>query len=114
MSNDTDQQTHRQVDTYLSRAQADAEIEAQGRFKKQNPTTVTGAASSYPRQPGNSPWAKGVDEVVGSEPPLDIDIEFVGDLGGASAPSVETAPPDWGGLSPSSDDPPQFIRRRSW
>jgi hypothetical protein len=56
MSNDTDELKERyQVlrDTYLSRAQADAEIEAQGRFKKQNPTTVT-SVPQYPRQPTNS------------------------------------------------------------
>jgi hypothetical protein len=57
---DTDQQTRRQVlkDTYLSRAQADAEVEAQGRFKRQSPTTIVGATTPhYPKQPANSPFA---------------------------------------------------------
>jgi hypothetical protein len=94
-NNNSDQQTRREVlkDTYLSRAQADAEIEAQGRFKKQNPTTVTGVHQQYPRQPSNSPWA--TPDPTGPEPPFPFDIEFVGELGGESpAPvsaTVETA-----------------------
>jgi hypothetical protein len=53
-NNDTDQQTRRQIlkDTYLSRTQADADLEAQGRFKKQSPTMIVGA--QYPKQPANS------------------------------------------------------------
>src|SRR5262249_11567341 len=77
-------------DCYLNRAQADAELEAQGRFKKQNPTTITGTPS-YPQQPASSPWSQSLDELTGHEPPLGTDIEFVGDLGGASAPVVVTS-----------------------
>jgi hypothetical protein len=112
-NNDTDQQTRRQVmrDTYLARAQADAEIEAQGRFKRQSPTTIVGAPQ-YPRQPSSSPWAS--PDPTGPEPPFPFDIDFVGDLGGASAPAaIETAPLEGGGLSSTPiDDPPQAIRRR--
>jgi hypothetical protein len=53
-------------DTFLSRAQADAELEAQGRFKKQTATRVTGVPV-YPSQPPSSPWAC---DQVGVEPPL--------------------------------------------
>jgi hypothetical protein len=42
-------------DTFHSRAQADAELEAQGRFKRQNETRVTGSAPvTYPRLPSGS------------------------------------------------------------
>jgi hypothetical protein len=48
-----------QGDTFLNRAQADAELEAQGRFKRQNETRVTGAAPvTYPRLP-SGPWSEG-------------------------------------------------------
>jgi hypothetical protein len=106
-------------DTYLARAVADTDLEAQGRFKKQNPTSVT-AAPTYPRQPSNSPWAKGIDEVSGKEGPFDIDIEYVGALGGesSSAPvigtsTVETANATEGGASPTAlTGAPHFLRRR--
>jgi len=99
-------------DCYLSRAQADADMIG-GRFKKQTETHVTGTPT-YPQQPASSPWSRGLDEIVGREGPLEIDMEFVGELGGASAPAaIETAPPERGGLSSIPvDDPPQAIRRR--
>jgi hypothetical protein len=113
-NNDTDQQTRRQIlkDTYLSRTQADADLEAQGRFKKQSPTTIVGA--QYPKQPATSPWARGIDEIVGVEPPLGYE-EFIGDLGGASAPAsspcaVETASSTRGASSLTGAPP--FLRRR--
>jgi hypothetical protein len=100
----------KQPSTYLDHAIATAEAEAQARFKKQNPTSIVGV-SQYPPQPTSSPWH---NDPVPPEPPLEIDIEFVGDLGGASPvlPSVEIATPDRGGSSSTSDDPPPFIRRR--
>lgn len=124
-NNDTDQQTRRQVliDTYLSRAKADAEIEAQGRFKKQSPTTVTGVPT-YPTQPTNSPWA--TPDPTGIEPTLGYEIDALPALGGSSPAldvvTVETAnAPDDGGpaLPPKkgSDSPlPVTARsfRRAW
>src|SRR5262249_1697903 len=74
-------------DCYLSRAQADADLEAQGRFKKQSPTMIVGTPQ-YPKQPANSPWHS---DPVPPEPPLDFDLNFVGELGGASAPVVVTS-----------------------
>jgi hypothetical protein len=81
-------------DTYLSRAQADADLGAQGRFKRETTTRVTGVPV-YLSLPARSPWAKGFDEVVGVEPPLSAD-----DLGGSMAPQdaalssdVETSGP---------------------
>jgi hypothetical protein len=73
-------------DTFLSRAQADAEIEAQGRFKKQSPMMIVGAPQ-YPRQPASSPWHS---DPVPPEPSFGVDIEFVGDLGGASPAQAST------------------------
>jgi hypothetical protein len=43
-------------DTYFSRAQADADLGAQGRFKRETTTKVIGVPS-HPPQPANSPWA---------------------------------------------------------
>ena len=85
--NDTDQQTRRQIlkDTYLSRAQADADMIG-GRFKQQSQTHVTGVPT-YPRQPSNSPFAS---DPVPPEPPLGVDIEYVGALGGESSAPVST------------------------
>ena len=125
-NNDTDQQTRQQVlkDTYLSRAQADADLAAGGRFKKQVETHITGTPS-YPQQPSSSPWAKSLDEVSGPEGPFDIDIEFVGELGGASsAPVVVTvetasATSDGGSAPPKGRGGPlpasaRSFRRRVW
>jgi len=112
-NNDTDQQTRRQIlkDTYLSRAQADAEIETQGRFKKHNPTIVSGTPQ-YPTVP-SGPWSS--PDPSGPEPSLGYSIDALPDLGCAPAPALaETATPNCGGLSSTSpDDPPQlFLRRR--
>jgi hypothetical protein len=94
--------------TYLDHATASAELEAQGRFKKQTESKVVTGVPTYPNQPSNSPWHS---DPVPPEPPLEI-IEFVGKLGGASPvlPSVETAPDREGSFTPS--DPPPFPRRR--
>jgi hypothetical protein len=115
-NNDSNQAERRSVqrDSYFSRAQAEAEIEAQGRFKKHNPTIVTGVTTQYPR-PSSGPWA--TPDPTGPEPPFPIDIEFVGDLGGASPalPCAGSATPTEGGSSKSPpDDPPSFSHRRSW
>ena len=123
--NNTDQQTRRQVlkDTYLSRAQADAEIESQGRFKKHNPTIVTGTPE-YPRQPSSSPWS--TPDPTGIEPSLGYEIDALPALGGESpAPTatVETATTDDGGaaLPPKGRDSAlpsvsarSSFRRRVW
>jgi hypothetical protein len=115
-NNNTDQQTRRQIlkDTYFSRAQADADMIG-GRFRKQTETRVTGAPQ-YPRQPSNSPWARGIDEIAGVEPPLGFE-EFIGALGGESpAPvvvTVETANATDRGASPNAlTGAPRFLRRR--
>src|SRR5262245_34403429 len=92
-NNNNDQQTRREVlkDCYLSRAQNDATLEAQGRFKKQTSIKVTGVPT-YPKLPDSSPWAKSIDDVVGVEPALSA-------VGGPMAPTdaplsdVETSPP---------------------
>jgi hypothetical protein len=44
-------------DCFRTRAEADAALEASGRFKRQNETTVVGATPSaqYPQQP-SGPW----------------------------------------------------------
>jgi hypothetical protein len=113
-SNEATQAERRQIerDSYLSRAQADADLTSQGRFKRETTTRVTGVPV-YPSLPSSSPWAQfdqnvepalgfSVDEVpaqanlevVGVEPPLCAD-----DLGGSMAPTdaslsaVETGPP---------------------
>jgi hypothetical protein len=47
-------------DCFRTRAEADAALEAQGRFKRQNETQVVGAKSNpvYPAQP-SGPWSQG-------------------------------------------------------
>ena len=47
-------------DTYLTRAQSDADLAAQGRFKRETATRVTGVPT-YPSLPSSSPWAQGFD-----------------------------------------------------
>jgi hypothetical protein len=115
-NNDTDQQTRRQIlrDPYLGRAQAEADMIG-GRFKKQTEARVTGVPQ-YPRQPTSSPWAS---DPVPPEEPLGIDIEFVGELGGASPAQASTpcavetiGSPERGGSPTALTDPPPFSRRR--
>jgi hypothetical protein len=46
-------------DCFQTRAAAEADLEAQGRFKRQNETRVTGSAPvTYPRLP-SGPWSEG-------------------------------------------------------
>src|SRR5947207_2617002 len=70
-------------DTLLGRGRADADAcaysdfvsdDAGGRFRKQQPSTITGAQPviQYPRQPVSSPWAS---DPVGTEPPLGFPID---------------------------------------
>ena len=108
-------------DTYLSRAQSDADLGAQGRFKRETTTTVH-AVPTYPALPASSPWAHGFDtniepvlgiavdempvvgtEVVGVNPPLCAD-----NLGGSVAPT------DAASLSDVETGPPKSMKRRSW
>src|SRR5215471_11295858 len=46
---------HSRLSTYLDHAIAASDLEAQGRFKKQTESKVTGVPI-YPKQPSNSPW----------------------------------------------------------
>src|SRR5262245_6597409 len=83
-NNDTTQSERRTVqrDTYLARAQADAEMSAGGRVKRQKETMVTGTPT-YPTQPASSPWHS---DPVPAEEPLGYEIDFLGEqLGGASS-----------------------------
>jgi hypothetical protein len=115
MTDEITQAEKKQVlkDCYLSRAQAEADMVG-GRFKRQTETRVTGTPT-YPQQPASSPWSRGIDELTGREGPFSIDIDFVGDLGGASAPAsspcaVETASSTRGASSLTGA--PRFLRRR--
>lgn len=67
-------------DSYLSRAQADADLGSQGRFKRETEARVTGTPT-YPPQPPSSFWAKSLDEVSGTEPPFGVDINSVEPVG---------------------------------
>ena len=59
-------------DTYLNRAAADADLAAQGRFKREITTRVTGVPV-YPSLPASSPWANGFDTNV--EPVLGFAVD---------------------------------------
>jgi hypothetical protein len=73
-NNDTDQHTRREVlrDSYLTRAQSDADLTSQGRFKRETATRVTGVPT-YPSLPASSPWSGAFDENV--EPPLGFAVD---------------------------------------
>jgi len=94
-NNETDQQIRRQVlkDTFLNRAQADAEMSAGGRFKKQTAETRVTGVPTYPKQPANSPWS---NDPVPPEEPLGFSInEFPSNLGGSvMAPADAPMSPD--------------------
>jgi hypothetical protein len=95
MTNDTDQ--HK--DTFFSRAQADADLSAQGRFKRETATRIT-SVPEYPKQPANSPWASDPVPPNPVSDQLGYSIDAMPDLGGPSSPAatppaVETSdPPD--------------------
>jgi hypothetical protein len=100
-NNNADQQTRQQVerDTYLSRAEADADLTSQGRFKKETTTRVTGVPT-YPSLPASSPWSEGFDQSV--EPALGFAVDEMPATGtpaevqsslDAAAARIEAAPP---------------------
>lgn len=110
-NNNSDQAERKQVikDCYQTRAQAqaDADMAAGGRFKKQTETLITGVGvPQYPRQPSNSPWHS---DPVPPEEPLGYSIDALPELGGASPASLPcagmSATPDGGGELASSSPP---------
>ena len=115
-NNDTDQETRRQVerDSYLSRAQADADLTSQGRFKRETTTRVTGVPV-YPSLPPSSPWASGFDQNV--EPTLGVDInempangtpvEVQASLDAAAARTEAGTPPTSSVEQPAVSIPPE-------
>ena len=98
--------------TFLSRTEAELEEKSGGRFKKNRRTTIVGVnpASAYPRLPPNSPWASPCP--TGVEPPLNVDINAMPDLG-----FHEASPPNLGEVastvsSPAVETSPNFLKRR--
>ena len=113
--NRSDQAERRKVlkDTLFARQQNTVD-DAGGLYAKVNPVKVTGStpSPSYPQQPANSPWHH--DPVPATEP-LGFDIEFVGELGGASPVlpcAVESATPDREGPEAPPSGPSPFSRRQ--
>jgi hypothetical protein len=78
----TSNDERRESDTYHSRAQADAELELSGRFKKEVTTQVIGKAPlpRYPRQPSPSPFA---GDPVPPPAPLGISVNEMPPVGEA-------------------------------
>jgi hypothetical protein len=113
-NNDSDQAERRRVqrDCYLSRAEAEAEIESQGRFKRHNPIVVIGTTPQYPSPP-NGPWS--TPDVSGAEPPLGYEINALPELGGAAPAdlpcAVEPASPREGSFAEDTSDPSPFSSR---
>jgi hypothetical protein len=93
----------RDRDCFRTRAESDAALEAQGRFKKTNETTVVGATPvTYPRLP-SGPWSEGdpgapdpatdqlgygIDEQEAVLPASSADLSDSGDAGDAPTPPV--------------------------
>jgi hypothetical protein len=120
--NDSNQAERKRVerDTYLTRAQADTDLAAQGRFKKETTTRVTGVPT-YPSLPANSPWVQ-FDQNV--EPELGFSVEempapavsipeeptpsVASSAGVGSEPVAEVA------SFPASSAAGSSIKRRSW
>jgi hypothetical protein len=107
----------RDRDCFRTRAESDAALEAQGRFKKTNETTVVGATPSapYPQQPSTSPWSRPDRNV---EPPFDTDISAVEpillpasstDPDGGHSPGAGTESPTKDGIAVGLSTP-----RRRW
>ena len=129
--NDSDQSERLRIerDTYLTRAQSDADLTSQGRFKKETATRVTGVPT-YPSLPASSPWANGFD--VNVEPQLGIDVntmeptgtptEIQASIEPALSPTTVASPADvgdrTGGEGPIGTTPlvpiGSFARRRDW
>src|SRR5262249_24164231 len=97
--------------TYLDHAIASANLEAQGRFRRETESKITGTPT-YPRQPSSSPWS--TPDPSGPEPPLGYEIDALpelGGLGGAPASALaETATPK--GSDSTGVVTPQLFRRR--
>ena len=131
--NDSDQAERKSVerDTYLTRAQSDADLTSQGRFKRETATRVTGVPS-YPQLPASSPWASGFD--VNLEPQLGYAVDAMPQEIQSSEPALSPAtvvasPTVIGDRTgeepvigatvvglPSTDEPMigSFARRRGW
>ena len=135
--NDSDQSERQRVerDTYLTRAQSDADLTSQGHFKRETATRVT-SVPVYPSLPSSSPWSNGFD--VNAEPPLGVDVnameptgthaEVQASIEPALIPPVVASPAEVdrkGGEGPivgstvdhpSTDEPVigSFARRRGW
>ena len=75
-------------DTYLTRAQADADLGASGRFKREITTRVTGVPT-YPQLPASSPWSNGFD--VNVEPPLGYAVDAMPQEIQSSEPALSPA-----------------------
>ena len=78
-------------DTFFSRAQADADLESQGRFKKEVSAEVIAKEPlvKYPDQPTSSPFA---NDPAGTEPALGYDINEQVPIGGPPVEVVEAVP----------------------
>jgi hypothetical protein len=89
-NNDSDQAERWRVerDTYLTRAQSDADLTSQGRFKKEIATRVTGVPS-YPQLPASSPWSNAFDQNV--ELPLGYAVDAMPQEIQEPTPSVASA-----------------------
>jgi hypothetical protein len=90
----------RTKDTFLSRAEADAALEAQGRFKRQNETRIVGSGGpTYPA--GAGPWSPNYAPAVPPDPhtdQIDYDPNFVEPV----VPERPDADPESGSASPRS------------
>ena len=97
--------------TYLDHARAEAD-QLSGRFAKQTSSRVIGVPE-YPRQPPTSHWA--IDPVP-AEPPLNVDVNAVPDLGfNAARPTTNSGEADPTVSPPFSvetETSPNFLKRR--
>ena len=100
------EQRKREFNTFHGRAIADAGPELGGRFKAAmpQPNVVGSTPIAYPKMPANNPWAQGIDQLTGIEPPLGYCIDemeqdciptaeasSVGDAKSAELSSVRTS-----------------------
>jgi hypothetical protein len=92
-------------DTFFSRAQAEADLEAQGRFKREVSAEIISKKPliKYPDQPEGSPFHS---DPVPDEPPLNYSIDAQEVIGGPAV-EVAAAPADDGGLARQP-----FVKRR--
>jgi hypothetical protein len=105
-------EVERDRDCFRTRAESDAELLNQGRFKKETATTVVGATPSapYPQQPASSPWGgdnpippgeldqvgydiNEVEPVLPASLPTDQSIGTPGDAGTETIEAVSSSPP---------------------